>query len=67
MTACCYIDTSHGALQTKPVCLCCRMACVETKPTALTAAAWAPVPAQEYGLPSSHTLNSLCLNYFAVW
>lgn len=26
-----------------------------------------PSPAQEYGLPSSHTLNSLCLNYFAVW
>lgn len=24
-------------------------------------------PAQEYGLPSSHTLNSLCLNYAAVW
>lgn len=26
-----------------------------------------PRPLQEYGLPSSHTLNSLCLNYFAVW
>ncbi|PRW39349.1 lipid phosphate phosphatase delta [Chlorella sorokiniana] len=23
--------------------------------------------AKEYGLPSSHTLNSLCLNFFAVW
>lgn len=24
-------------------------------------------PLQEYGAPSSHTLNSLCLNFFAVW
>lgn len=27
----------------------------------------APCCPQEYGLPSSHTLNTLCLNYFAVW
>ncbi|KAL4440217.1 hypothetical protein ABPG75_003218 [Micractinium tetrahymenae] len=27
----------------------------------------AELNAKEYGLPSSHTLNSLCLNYFAVW
>ena len=24
-------------------------------------------PLQEYGLPSSHTLNTLCLNYMFVW
>lgn len=30
------------------------------------AAACPPCP-QEYGLPSSHTLNTLCLNYMIVW
>lgn len=26
-----------------------------------------PVRLQEYGLPSSHTLNTLCLNYMFMW
>lgn len=26
-----------------------------------------PFCSQEYGLPSSHTLNTLCLNFFVCW